>query len=107
MASLYTQAHITYDPIDGYFYKGKKISEAKAKDLKHKIILGELSFKVQEDFDLSLERKILISQLFFEASIYNDLRDQRAIVYKRYKRLVDFIFDNYELKPKASEVKTA
>ena len=40
MASLYSMEHITYDPIDGYFYKGKKISETKAKELKHKIILG-------------------------------------------------------------------
>lgn len=100
MASLYSMAHITYDPIEGYFYKGKKISEAKAKELKHKIILNELAFKIDEDFDLSLERKILISQLILEASIYNDLRDQRAIVYKRYKRLVEYLFDNYELKPK-------
>lgn len=99
MASLYSMAHITYDPIEGYFYKGKKISEQKAKELKHKIILNELAFKIEEDFDLSLERKMLISQLIIEASIYNDLRDQRAIVYKRYKRLVEYIFDNYELKP--------
>ena len=99
MASLYSMAHITYHPIEGYFYKGKKISEAKAKELKHKIILNELAFKIEEDFDLSLERKMLISQLILEASIYNDLRDQRAIVYKRYKRLVEYIFDNYEIKP--------
>ena len=93
--------HITYDPIDGYFYKGKKISETKAKELKHKIILNELAFKIESDFDLSFERKTLLSQLFLEASIYNDLRDQRAIVYKRYKRLVEYIFDNYDLKPKS------
>ena len=101
MASLYSMEHITYDPIDGYFYKGKKISETKAKELKHKIILNELSFKIESDFDLSFERKTLLSQLFLEASIYNDLRDQRAIVYKRYKRLVEYIFDNYDLKPKS------
>ncbi|QQT93761.1 hypothetical protein [Acinetobacter johnsonii] len=101
MASLYSMEHITYDPIDGYFYKGKKISETKAKELKHKIILNELAFKIESDFDLSFERKTLLSQLFLEASIYNDLRDQRAIVYKRYKRLVEYIFDNYDLKPKS------
>ena len=101
MASLYSMDHITYDPIDGYFYKGKKISETKAKELKHKIILNELAFKIESDFDLSFERKTLLSQLFLEASIYNDLRDQRAIVYKRYKRLVEYIFDNYDLKPKS------
>ena len=101
MASLYSMEHITYDPIDGYFYKGKKISETKAKELKHKIILNELAFKIESDFDLSFEQKTLLSQLFLEASIYNDLRDQRAIVYKRYKRLVEYIFDNYDLKPKS------
>ena len=101
MASLYSMEHITYDPIDGYFYKGKKISETTAKELKHKIILNELAFKIESDFDLSFERKTLLSQLFLEASIYNDLRDQRAIVYKRYKRLVEYIFDNYDLKPKS------
>ena len=99
MASLYSMAHITYDPIEGYFYKGKKISEAKAKELKHKIILVELAFKAEEDFSLSYNRRALLLELIHDASIYNDLRDQRAIVYKRYKRLVEYIFDNYELKP--------
>ena len=99
MASLYSMAHITYDPIEGYFYKGKKISEAKAKELKHKIILDELAFKAEEDFSLSSERKSFLLELIHDASIYNDLRDQRSIVYKRYKRLVEYIFDNYELKP--------
>ena len=99
MSSLYSMAHITYDPVDGYFYKGKKISDAKAKELKHKIILVELAFKAEEDFSLSYERRSLLLELIHEASIYNDLRDQRAVVYKRYKRIVDFIFDNYELKP--------
>ena len=99
MSSLYSMAHITYDPLDGYFYKGKKISDAKAKELKHKIILVELAFKAEEDFSLSYERRSLLLVLIHEASIYNDLRDQRAVVYKRYKRLVEYIFDNYELKP--------
>ncbi|EQC1061293.1 hypothetical protein NNO95_14695 [Acinetobacter baumannii] len=99
MASLYSMAHITYDPIEGYFYKGKPISEKKAKELKHKIILVELAFKADEDFDLSVEAKVLFLQLIHDASIYNDLRDQRAIVYKRYKRLVEYIFQNYEIKP--------
>ena len=79
MASLYSMAHITYDPIEGYFYKCKKISEAKAKELKHKIILVELAFKVEEDFSLSYNRKALLLELIHHASIYNDLRDQRAI----------------------------
>ena len=99
MSSLYSMAHITYDPVDGYFYKGKKISDAKAKELKHKIILVELAFKAEEDFSLSYERRTLLLELIHEASIYNDLRDQRAVVYKRYKKLVEYIFDNYELKP--------
>ena len=99
MSSLYSMAHITYDPVDGYFYKGKKISDAKAKELKHKIILVELAFKAEEDPTISYSRRALLLELINEASIYNDLRDQRAVVYKRYKRIVDFIFDNYELKP--------
>lgn len=99
MSSLYSMAHITYDPIEGYFYKGKKISEKKAKELKHKIILVELGLKVHSDFDLSTHHKTLFLELINEASIYNDLRDQRAIVYKRYKRLVEYLFENYELKP--------
>lgn len=100
MSSLYSMEHITYDPIDGYFYKGKKISDSKAKELKHKIILNELSFKLESDFDLSFEQKKLFAELLLEASIYNDLRDQRSIVYKRYKRFVEYIFDNYQLIPK-------
>lgn len=99
MSSLYSMEHITYDPIEGYFYKGKKISEKKAKELKHKIILLELAFKVESDFCLSAAQKTLFLQLVYEASIYNDLRDQRAIVYKRYIRLVEYIFQNYEIKP--------
>ena len=99
MSSLYSMDHITYDPVDGYFYKGKQISDAKAKELKHKIILVELSFKAEEDFSLSYDRRTLLLELIHEASIYNDLRDQRAVVYKRYKRLVEYIFDNHELKP--------
>ena len=99
MTSLYKQDHITYDPFYGcYFYKGKKLTEDQHKKLKHKIILEELNFKIQEDASLGYQAKALLSDLINEASIYNDLRDQRAIVYKRYKRLVEFIFNNYELK---------
>ncbi|WP_445346528.1 hypothetical protein [Acinetobacter bohemicus] len=100
MASLYSMADITYDPIDGYFYKGKKIPEAKVKELKHKIILAELGFKIQEDFDLSFQRKEFLASLFTDVLIYNDVRDQRAIVYKRFKRVVEFLFDNYDIKKK-------
>ena len=100
MSSLYKQEHITYDPLYGcYFYKGKKLTEDQHKKLKHKIILDELNFKIQEDFSLCYQSKALLSDLINEASIYNDLRDQRAIVYKRYKRLVEYIFENYEIKP--------
>lgn len=100
MASLYSMDHISYDPINGYFYKGKKISDEKAKDLKHKIILAELGFKLEEDSGLSIPEKDLMASLFTEVLIYNDLRDQRAIVYKRFKRVVEYLFNNYDIKPK-------
>ena len=32
MASLYSMEHITYDPIDGYFYKGKKFLKQRLKN---------------------------------------------------------------------------
>ena len=41
-----------------------------------------------------------MAALFTDVLIYNDLRDQRAIVYKRFKRVVEYIFSNYEIKPK-------
>ncbi len=100
MASLYSMDHITYDPIDGYFYKGKKIPDKDVKLLKHKIILAELGFKLEEDSELSIHQKDLMAALFTDVLIYNDLRDQRAIVYKRFKRVVEYIFSNYEIKPK-------
>ena len=83
-----------------YFYKGKKIPDKDVKLLKYKIILAELSFKLEEDSELSIDQKDLMAALFTDVLIYNDLRDQRAIVYKRFKRVVEYIFSNYEIKPK-------
>ena len=68
--------------------------------LKHNIILAELGFKLEEDSELSIDQKDLMAALFTDVLIYNDLRDQRAIVYKRFKRVVEYIFSNYEIKPK-------
>lgn len=59
-----------------------------------------MGFKLEEDSALSIDQKDLKAALFTDVLIYNDLRDQRAIVYKRFKRVVEYIFSNYEIKPK-------
>lgn len=101
MASLYSQKDITYDPLYGcYFYKGKKLSEKQHKVLKHKIILAELHFKIDEEFNLCFTQKQLMRDLIDNACIPNDLKDPRAHVHKRFVRLVEYLTSHYEIKPK-------